>query len=240
MKRLALVTGGVRGIGAAIAAQLKNDGYSVIVNSFKTPELDKSFFETTGIPVVPFDVSNGEECLLGVERIEREYGHIEVLVLNAGITRDSFLSKMMIEQWDDVIRTNLSSCFYMTRAVISSMMERNFGRIIAISSINALKGQKGQTNYCAAKAGIIGFVKALAQESIQKGITVNAVAPGYTDTEMVRQVPANILNKIIEQIPAGRLAHVEEIARCVSFLAGEGAGYITGETINVNGGQYMY
>lgn len=238
MKNLALVTGGIRGIGAAISRKLFQEGYKVIATYHHDDAKAQEFSKSSNIPVYRADTANPEQCQDLCETLTKEHGSIDVLVLNAGITRDALLHKMTLEMWEDVIRTDLSSCFYMTRAVLPSMYEREYGRIILLSSINGVKGQRGQTNYCAAKAGVIGFMKALAQEAISKSVTVNAVAPGYTDTDMVKAVPAPILEKIIAQIPVGRLGRPEEIARCVAFLASEDAGFITGHTLHVNGGQY--
>lgn len=240
MSKIALVTGGTRGIGAKISQVLKDSGYTTIANYNKSAETAKNFTDNTGIKTIKWDVSNFDECKDGIAKIKQEFGDIDVLVNNAGITRDGFLHKVSPDMWNDVISTNLSSCFNMVSNVICPMREREYGRIINISSINGLKGQAGQVNYSAAKAGVIGFTKALALESANRGITVNAIAPGYTDTEMVRKVSPEILDNIIKQIPAGRLALTDEIARAVSFLADEKSGYITGETISLNGGQYMY
>ncbi len=237
-KKIALVTGGVRGIGLAIAQEFWEKGYQVIVNYHRSHHGILKFGEDE-IPAYAWDVSNYQACQKAMKEIQEKHGVIDVLVLNAGITRDSSLLKMEEDAWDDVIRTNLSSCFYMTKTVLPSMLERQYGRIILLSSVNAFKGQFGQTNYCAAKAGILGFMKALAQETIKKGITVNAIAPGYTSTDMVKAIPETILNKIIESIPAKRLGESKEIARCASFLASKEAGYITGHTIHINGGMYF-
>jgi len=239
MQRTALVTGGTRGIGAGIALALKGAGYKVIANYHTNHEAAQAFSKQHGISVHSWDVGNYQDCQAAVDRLTKDHGAIDVLVHNAGITRDSFCHKMSAGMWDDVIRTNLSSCFHMAQSVLSPMRERCFGRIILLSSINALKGQIGQANYCAAKAGIIGFAKALALENAAKGVTVNVIAPGYTDTEMVRAVPEAVLEKIIAQIPVGRLGQVGDIARCATFLAADEAGFITGETLNVNGGQYL-
>jgi acetoacetyl-CoA reductase len=235
MKKNVLITGGTRGIGAAIARKLYADDYHVITNCYQNVcvQIDPN------IPYVSFDVSNPEECIRGSEEIREKYGNIDVLVLNAGIIQDAMMHKMSIEQWNAVIQTNLSSCFYVARTFLNAMYEQKFGRIILISSVNAFKGQRGQTNYCATKAGMIGFMKALAQEALPHGVTVNAVAPGYTNTEMVQLIAEPILNKIIDTIPMKRLAEVDEVARCVSFLASEESSYITGQTIHVNGGMYM-
>lgn len=240
MKRLALVTGGTRGIGMATALRLKNSGYSVIITqSSNKKDVADRFLKEHNIPVYGWDVGDFDACVEGVQKIQKEIGNIEILVHGAGITKDALLHKMDKSMWDNVIKTNLSSCFYMTSAVINSMYTRQFGRIILISSVNGLKGQRGQTNYCASKAGIIGFMKALAYESIRYGVTVNAIAPGYTDTDMVRAIPEPMLGKIIEQIPIKRLGKPEEIARCIEFLASSESDYITGHTFHINGGLYM-
>ena len=240
MARIALVTGGTRGIGAAISGALEEAGCKVIANYAANDEAARAFKAGTGIEVKKWDVGDFDACGKAVKEVEAEFGPVDVLVNNAGITRDVMLHKMTLEQWLAVINTNLNSQFNMCRPVIEGMRARGFGRIISISSINAQKGQMGQSNYCAAKAGEIGFTKALAQENASKGITVNAVCPGYIGTEMVRAVPKEVLEKrILPQIPAGRLGEPEEVARCVVFLASEQAGYITGSTLSVNGGQYM-
>ncbi|MFG1332619.1 acetoacetyl-CoA reductase [Xanthobacter autotrophicus] len=239
MGRVALVTGGTRGIGEAISVALKAAGYKVAANYAGNDEAAKAFTEKTGIPAFKWDVSDFESCKAGIAKVEAEVGPVEVLVNNAGITRDGQFHKMSPEQWSAVINTNLNSAFNMTRPVIEGMRERKFGRIICISSINGQKGQFGQTNYSAAKAGEIGFVKALAQESARAGITVNAIAPGYIGTEMVRAVPAEALAKIVATIPVGRLGEPEDIARAVVFLASDDAGFITGSTMTVNGAQYI-
>lgn len=239
MARTALVTGGTRGIGEAISLALKAAGYQVAANYAGNHEAAKAFHEKTGIPVFQWDVSDFEACKAGIAKVEAEVGPIDVLVNNAGITRDGQLHKMTLEQWNAVIGTNLNSIFNMCRNVIEGMRARKFGRIVCISSINGQKGQFGQTNYSAAKAGEIGFVKALAQESAKAGITVNAIAPGYIGTEMVRAVPQDVLEKIVATIPVGRLGEPEDIARCVVFLAGDDASFITGSTLTVNGAQYI-
>jgi len=240
MARTALVTGGSRGIGEAISIALKGAGYNVAANYGGNDEAAKAFKERTGIPVYKFDVGDFEACAAGVAAVEADLGPIEVLVNNAGITRDGMLHKMSLENWQAVIHTNLDSAFNLTRCVIEGMRERNFGRIVTISSINGQKGQMGQANYAAAKAGVIGFTKAVALENAFKGITANVVAPGYVGTEMVRAVPEEVLKtKILPQIPVGRLAEPEEVARCVVFLAADEAGFITGSTLTANGGQYM-
>ncbi|MFG1359783.1 acetoacetyl-CoA reductase [Xanthobacter pseudotagetidis] len=239
MGRVALVTGGTRGIGEAISIALKAAGYKVAANFAGNEEAAKAFTEKTGIPAFKWDVSDFEACKAGIAKVEAEVGPVEVLVNNAGITRDGQLHKMSLEQWSAVINTNLNSAFNMTRNVIEGMRDRKFGRIVCISSINGQKGQFGQTNYSAAKAGEIGFVKALAQETARMGITVNAIAPGYIATEMVRAVPAEALAKIVATIPVGRLGEPEDIARVVVFLAADDAGFITGSTMTVNGAQYI-
>ena len=239
MARVALVTGGSRGIGAAISTALKDAGYTVAANYGGNDEAAAKFTEQTGIKTYKFDVGDADAVAAGVKQIEDELGPIDVLVNNAGITRDTTLHKMGKDKWDAVISTNLDSAYNLTRAVIEGMRERGFGRIIGISSINGQKGQMGQSNYAAAKAGLIGFTKAVALENARKGITANVVAPGYIGTDMVRAVPENILEQIVAQIPVNRLGEPEEIARCVVFLAADDAGFITGSTISVNGGQYM-
>ena len=240
MGRVAVVTGGSRGIGAAISKALKTAGYKVAATYAGNDEAAKAFKTETGIPVYKWDISNTEACAAGLKQVEADLGPIEVLINNAGITRDSAFHRMTAEQWHAVINTNLNSLFNMTRPVIEGMRTRKFGRIINISSINGQKGQFGQTNYSAAKAGDLGFTKALAQESAKLGITVNAICPGYIATEMVMAVPQEVREKgILPQIPVGRLGEAEEIARCVIFLAADEAGFITGSTLSANGGQYM-
>ncbi|HXZ16402.1 MAG TPA: acetoacetyl-CoA reductase [Roseiarcus sp.] len=240
MSRTAVVTGGTRGIGEAISKALKAAGYKVAATYAGNDEAAKKFKEETGISVYKFDVSNYEACTAGIAAIEKDLGPVEILVNNAGITKDGLFHKMTLEQWNAVIGTNLNSLFNVTRPVINSMRDRGFGRIIVISSINGQKGQAGQCNYSASKAGDIGFVKALAQESASKGITVNAIAPGYIATEMVKAVPQEILDKnIIPYIAVKRLGEPEEIARAVVFLAADDAGFITGSTLTINGGQYL-
>jgi acetoacetyl-CoA reductase len=240
MARVALVTGGTRGIGAAISTALRDAGCSVAANYGGNDEAAARFKEETGIPVYRWDVSDFQACKAGIAEVEAALGPVEVLVNNAGITRDTTLHRMTPEQWQAVIRTNVDSLFNMTRNVIEGMRSRKFGRIISISSVNGQKGQFGQVNYSAAKAAVIGFSKAVAQEGAAQGITCNVVAPGYIGTEMVRAVPEDVLKgKIIPQIPVGRLGEPEEIARCVVFLASDDAGFITGSTLTANGGQYM-
>jgi acetoacetyl-CoA reductase len=240
MTRVAVVTGGTRGIGRAIAAGLDKAGYRVAANYGSDDANARQFSEETGIPVFKFNVADFAACAEGVKAIEEALGPIEVLVNNAGITRDATLHRMGFEAWNAVIQTNLTSCFNMSRLVIEGMRARRFGRIVNIGSINGQAGQYGQVNYAAAKSGIHGFTKALAQEGAAHGITVNAIAPGYIDTEMVRAVPANVLEKIIARIPVGRLGHAEEIARGVLFLVADEAAFITGSTLSINGGQHMY
>jgi acetoacetyl-CoA reductase len=240
MGGVAVVTGGTRGIGEAISTALKDAGHKVAANYGGNDETAKAFSERTGIPAYKFDVSDFDACQKGVRQIEQDLGLITILVNNAGITRDGTLHKMDYEKWNQVIQTNLSSCFNMSRAVIEGMRERKFGRIVNIGSINGQAGQYGQVNYAAAKAGIHGFTKALAKEGATQGITVNAIAPGYIATEMVRAVPEAVLEKIIASIPVGRLGEAGEIARGVLFLVSDDAGFITGATISINGGQHMY
>ncbi len=240
MGRVALVTGGTRGIGEAICTKLKLKGNTVIANYGGNDQAAEAFTERTGIPAIKFDVSSPEATRTAIEQLEIDYGPIEILVNNAGITRDGTMHRMDFEQWDAVIQTNLSSCFNTCRAVIDKMREHGFGRIVNIGSVNGQAGQYGQVNYAAAKSGIHGFTKALALENAAKGITVNAVAPGYVDTDMVRAVPADVLEKIIATIPVARLGNPEDIARTVEFLVSDNAGFITGSTLSINGGQHMY
>jgi acetoacetyl-CoA reductase len=239
MARVAVVTGGTRGIGAAIAKALKAAGYKVASTYHGNEEAAARFKAETAIAVYRWDVGNFEECRAGIARVERELAPVDVLVNNAGITRDVMLHKMSEQQWREVISTNLDSLFCMTRAVIEGMRARGFGRIINIGSINGQKGQLGQANYAAAKAGVIGLTKTVALENAAKGITCNVIAPGYIRTDMVAAVPEPVLQKIIAQIPVGRLGEAEEIGRCVVFLAADEAGFLTGSTLNVNGGQYL-
>lgn len=239
MSNVAVVTGGTRGIGKEISKALKDDGYKVIAVYHGNEEAAKSFREETGCHTIKFDVSDFDQCQNAIETIESEYGPVDVLVNNAGITRDGVLHKMPLQNWNDVIQTNLTSCFNMCRAVILKMRERQFGRIVNISSINGQKGQFGQVNYSAAKAGMIGFTKALALESAAKNVTVNAVCPGYIATDMTSQMPQDVLDSIIRQIPEMRMGKPEEIAAIVSFLVSEKAAFVTGATLSANGGQYM-
>ena len=239
MARVALVTGGTRGIGRAIVERLKADGMQVAAGYSGNDAAAEACAKELGVMVVKGNVVNFADCRHAVDMVEAQLGPIEVLVNNAGITRDGVFHRMSSEQWSEVIRVNMDSLFNMTRQVIEGMREREWGRIINISSINGQKGQIGQTNYSAAKAGLIGFTKALALENAKKGITVNCIAPGYIDTEMVQAVPEKVLEGIIAGIPVGRLGRGEEIADMVAFLAGEHAGYVTGSTLSLNGGQYM-
>jgi acetoacetyl-CoA reductase len=240
MARVAVVTGGTRGIGRAISEALKKAGYKVAANYAGNEEAAKQFTKETGIPAARFDVSDYKACEAGLAKIAAELGPVEILVNNAGITRDAVLHRMTPEQWGAVIATNLTSCFNMCRLVIDGMRERGFGRIVNIGSINGQAGQYGQVNYAAAKSGIHGFTKALAQEGAGKGVTVNAIAPGYIDTEMVRAVPPIVLEKIVARVPIGRLGQADEIARGVLFLVSDQGGFITGSTLSINGGQHMY
>ena len=240
MARVAVVTGGTRGIGEAISKALHAAGYKVAANYGGNDEAAQKFKAATGIPIYKWDVSSYQSCVDGLRQVDADLGPVEVVVNNAGITRDTMFHRMKPEQWTDVINTNLNSLFNMCRPVIEGMRERKFGRIINISSINGQKGQIGQTNYSAAKAGDLGFTKALAQESARSGITVNAICPGYIATEMVKAVPKDVLDKnILPYIPVGRLGEPEEVARCVVFLASDEASFITGSTLSANGGQVM-
>lgn len=239
MSRVAVVTGGTRGIGHAISIELKKKGYRVAANYGGNDAAAQKFQAESGIPIFKWDVGSYEACVAGLSQVEKQVGPISVIVNNAGITRDAMLHRMTPEQWREVIRVDLDSMFNMVQPVINGMRDRNFGRIINISSINGQKGQMGQCNYSAAKAGVIGFTKALAQEVAKKGVTVNCIAPGYIDTEMVAAVPEKVLESIIAQIPVGRLGKAEEIAKCVAFLASDDGGFITGSTITANGGQYI-
>ncbi|MDX2224188.1 MAG: acetoacetyl-CoA reductase [Rhodospirillaceae bacterium] len=238
--RVAVVTGGTRGIGRDISVALKIKGYRVAANYAGNDDAAKAFSAETGIAAYKWDCGNFEACQKGVAQVAKDLGPVEVLVNNAGITRDGTMHKMTHEQWQSVIDTNLGSCFNMSRAVIDSMRQRGFGRIVNIGSINGQMGQYGQVNYAAAKSGIHGFTKALAQEGAAKNITVNAIAPGYVDTDMVRAVPPVVLEKIIARIPVGRLGRADDIARGVVFLVADEADFITGSTLSINGGQHMY
>ena len=240
MSRVAVVTGGTRGIGATTAVALKDRGNAVAAVYGSNDERAKAFANETGIAIYKWDVSDFDACTEGIAKVEADLGAIDILVNNAGITRDGTVHKMSSENWKDVIDTNLGSCFNMSRAVINGMRERKFGRIVNVGSINGQAGQYGQVNYAAAKSGIHGFTKALAQEGAAVGITVNAIAPGYINTDMVAAVPEHILEKIVARIPVGRLGKTEEIARCILFLTDDDAGFITGSTMSVNGGQRMY
>jgi acetoacetyl-CoA reductase len=240
MSRVAVVTGGTRGIGRAISEALTNAGYKVAANYAGNDEAAQAFTKETGIAAYKFDVGDYAACEAAVKKITEDLGPIDIVVNNAGITRDATIHRMTPVQWDEVIRTNLSSCFNTCRCVIDSMRARGFGRIVNIGSINGQAGQYGQVNYAAAKSGIHGFTKAMAQEGAGKGVTVNAIAPGYIDTDMVRAVPEEVLKKIVARIPVGRLGKAEEIARGVLFLVADDAGFITGSTLSINGGQHMY
>jgi len=240
MARIAVVTGGTRGIGRAICESLRADGFTVVANYAGNEAKARAFSEETGIATYKFDVGTHEEVLASCQQIAAEVGPIDVVVNNAGITRDGTLMRMSYEDWTDVMRVNLGGCFNMAKATFAGMKERGWGRIINIGSINGQAGQYGQVNYAAAKSGIHGFTKALAQEGARFGITVNAIAPGYIDTDMVAAVPENVLEKIVAKIPVGRLGQASEIARGVSFLASEDAGFVTGSTLSLNGGQHMY
>lgn len=240
MARVALVTGGTRGIGEAISVALKDAGCKVAANYAGNDERAKAFTARTGIPAFKWDVSDFEACKAGIAQVEAEVGPVDILVNNAGITRDGTIHKMSHDAWQAVIDTNLGSCFNMCRNTIEGMRARQFGRIVNIGSINGQAGQYGQVNYAAAKSGIHGFTKALAQEGARVGVTVNAIAPGYIDTDMVAAVPADVLDKIKARIPVNRLGHASEIARGVVFLTADDAGFITGSTLSINGGQHMY
>ena len=240
MARVAIVTGGTRGIGAAVCIALKRGGHTVAANYCGNEERARAFTEEAGIRAYKWDVADFEQCRNGVAEIVKDLGPVDILVNNAGITRDATMRKMGRQGWDEVLDTNLGGCFNMCKAVWDGMIERSFGRIVNIGSINGQAGQYGQVNYAAAKSGIHGFTKALAQEGAPKGVTVNAIAPGYIDTDMVAAVPPNVLEKIVARIPVGRLGKASEIARGVLFLVDENAGFITGSTISINGGQHMY
>jgi acetoacetyl-CoA reductase len=239
MARVALVTGGTRGIGKAISARLKQDGFLVAANYAGNSGAAQETAAELGVKVYRWDVGDEAACKTGIAQVESELGPVDVLVNNAGVTKDGFFHKMSAEQWREVMRVDLDSLFYMTRPVIEGMRARGYGRVINITSINGQKGQAGQVNYSAAKAGMIGFTKALAQEGAMKGVTVNCIAPGYIDTDMVHNVPEEVLKKIISTIPVGRLGKAEEVANVVAFLAGENAAFITGATLTVNGAQYI-
>jgi len=240
MARVAIVTGGTRGIGEAISLALKEAGMTVAANYAGNEERARAFTEATGIASFKWDVGDYDACQAGVAEVEAALGPVDVLVNNAGITRDGTILKMTREMWEDVIRINLGGCFNMAKAVFAGMRDRKYGRIVNIGSINGQAGQYGQVNYAAAKSGIHGFTKALAQEGARVGVTVNAIAPGYIDTDMVAAVPSDVLDKIVAKIPVGRLGQASEIARGVAFLCSEDAGFITGTTLSLNGGQHMY
>ncbi len=240
MARVALVTGGTRGIGAAISIALKNAGRHVVASYAGNDAAAESFTKANGIPNIRFDAGDFAACETAVKRIHDEHGPIEILVNNAGITRDTTMAKMTRDMWDAVMDTNLGSCFNLCKLTFDAMRAAKFGRVVNIGSINGQAGQYGQVNYAAAKSGIHGFTKALAQEGARFGITVNAIAPGYVDTEMVRAVPPDVLTKIIARIPMGRLGHAEDIARGVAFLTADDGDFITGSTLSINGGQHMY
>lgn len=240
MARVAIVTGGSRGIGAAISIALRDLGMTVAANYAGNDEKAHAFTDATGIRTFKWDVGDHQACLDGCARVGLEIGPVDVLVNNAGITRDGTLARMSFDDWNDVMRINLGGCFNMAKACFPGMVERGWGRIVNIGSINGQAGQYGQVNYAAAKSGIHGFTKALAQEGAKKGVTVNAIAPGYIDTDMVAAVPAPVLEKIVAKIPVGRLGHADEIARGVAFLVSEDGGFITGSTLSINGGQHMY
>jgi acetoacetyl-CoA reductase len=240
MSRVAIVTGGTRGIGEAISVALKKAGYKVAAVYAGNDERAKACADKHGIAAFKWDVADYDQCIKGVAEVVAKLGAVDILVNNAGITRDSTLKKQTRKQWDEVLDTNLGGCFNMCKAVWDGMLDRGFGRIVNIGSINGQAGQYGQVNYAAAKSGIHGFTKALAQEGAPKGITVNAIAPGYIDTDMVAAVPANVLEKIVARIPVGRLGKADEIARGVMFLVSDDGGFVTGSTLSINGGQHMY
>jgi acetoacetyl-CoA reductase len=237
---VAIVTGGTRGIGEAISVALRDMGFKVAANYAGNDERAKAFTDRTGIAAFKWDVSDHDACQEGVRNVEAELGPVDVLVNNAGITRDATMRKMDHAKWQEVIDTNLGGCFNMAKAVFDGMTSRGYGRVVNIGSINGQAGQYGQVNYAAAKSGIHGFTKALAQEGARFGVTVNAIAPGYIDTDMVAAVPEEVLGKIVARIPVGRLGKAEEIARGVAFLVDENAGFVTGSTLSINGGQHMY
>ncbi|BDW97394.1 MULTISPECIES: acetoacetyl-CoA reductase [Thalassospira] len=240
MTKTALVTGGTRGIGKAISLSLKDAGYTVVANYAGNDEAAKAFTDETGIATYKWSVADADACAAGIAKVEAEVGPIDILINNAGITRDGFMHKMETEHWNAVIDTNLSSLFYMTKPVLEGMRARGFGRVVNISSINGQAGQLGQTNYSAAKAGVHGFTKALAQEVARKGITVNTIAPGYINTDMVAAVPEKVLEGIISKIPVGRLGEADEIAQAILYLCGPNSGFITGSCLSINGGQHMF
>ncbi len=240
MARVAVVTGGTRGIGRAICQQLKSDGFSVVANYGGNDEAAQQCADELGIEVRKFDVGDHDAVLAGCAAITSDIGEVDIVVNNAGITRDGTLHKMSYDDWHEVMRINLGGCFNMAKACFPGMRERGWGRIVNIGSINGQAGQYGQVNYAAAKSGIHGFTKALAQEGARSGVTVNAIAPGYIDTDMVAAVPEPVLEKIVAKIPVGRLGQAEEIARGVGFLCSEEAGFVTGSTMSINGGQHMY
>jgi acetoacetyl-CoA reductase len=240
MGRVAIVTGGTRGIGEAISLALKDMGISVAANYAGNDDKAREFSDRTGIPVFKWDVGDHGACLDGCAQVSRAVGQVDIVVNNAGITRDGTLARMSFDDWNDVMRVNLGGCFNMAKACFPGMIERGWGRIVNIGSINGQAGQYGQVNYAAAKSGIHGFTKALAQEGAKKGVTVNAIAPGYIDTDMVAAVPPPVLEKIVAKIPVGRLGQAHEIARGVAFLVSEDGGFVTGSTLSINGGQHMY
>ncbi|MBC2776710.1 acetoacetyl-CoA reductase [Parasphingopyxis marina] len=240
MGKVAIVTGGTRGIGEAVSVALKDLGMTVAATYAGNEEKAKAFSDRTGIAAYKWDVGDYDACQQGCAKVAEELGPVDVLVNNAGITRDGVLAKMSFDDWNEVMRVNLGGCFNMAKACFPSMRERGWGRIVNIGSINGQGGQYGQVNYAAAKSGIHGFTKALAQEGAKAGITVNALAPGYIDTDMVAAVPEPVLEKIVAKIPVGRLGHAEEIARGVAFLCSDEAGFVTGSTMSINGGQHMY
>ncbi|MGB3739290.1 MAG: acetoacetyl-CoA reductase [Pontixanthobacter sp.] len=240
MTHIAIVTGGTRGIGRAICERLKKDGFTVVANYAGNDDAARNMTDETGIATVKWDVGDHEACIEGCKQVTEEHGPVDAVVNNAGITRDGTLHRMSYDDWHEVMRVNLGGCFNMAKACFPGMRERKWGRIVNIGSINGQAGQYGQVNYAAAKSGIHGFTKALAQEGAKFGVTVNAIAPGYIDTDMVAAVPEPVLEKIVAQIPVGRLGQAEEIARAVSFLCAEDAGFVTGSTMSVNGGQHMY
>jgi acetoacetyl-CoA reductase len=240
MARVAIVTGGTRGIGEAVSVALHKAGYKVAANYCGNEERAKAFSEKTGIRAFKWDVGSFDDCMKGVTQVVADLGPVDIVVNNAGITRDATMRKMNRAGWDEVLDTNLGGCFNMCKAVWDGMLERGFGRVVNIGSINGQAGQYGQVNYAAAKSGIHGFTKALAQEGAPKGVTVNAIAPGYIDTDMVAAVPPNVLEKIVARIPVGRLGNAHEIARGVLFLVSDDGGFVTGSTLSINGGQHMY